>query len=38
MARGWVEEALQVLARSWDFIPGVMGSHVAIMAAEVLCE
>lgn len=25
---------MRVLARSWDFIPDLMGSHVVIMVAE----
>lgn len=29
-----VERAWQALERSWDFIPGVMRSHVAVMATE----
>ena len=37
VARGQVEETSQVLTKSWDFIPGLMGSHTAIMAAKVLC-
>lgn len=37
VARGQVEKTLQVLAKSRDFIPGLTGSHIAIMAAKVLC-